>query len=162
MSMPLQKPGRSKQDFETPTDLLAAVAKRFERLEVDLAARADNAKAPIFVTPEDDSLSVPWAKRFAGRLCWLNPEFADIDPWAEKCVEETRDGALSILLLTPASIGANWYADHVHGKAFVFALNGRIKFVGAEGPYPKDCMISVFGPQRIGLPTQGLRVWRWK
>lgn len=156
MSMPKQQPGKSKQDYETPPEFIAAVERRFGRLHVDLAARADNAKAAIFVPPERDSLSLNWAREFAGRRCWLNPEFADIAPWAAKCAASASAG-LHIVMLTPASIGANWFAEHVHGKAIVLGLSPRITFVGAADPYPKDCMLSVFG-----LGVAGFDVWRWQ
>lgn len=156
MSMPKQSRTTSRQDYETPPELLAAVERRFGRLHVDLAARADNAKAPIFAPPERDSLSLSWAREFAGKRCWLNPPFANIDPWAEKCASASSAG-LHIVMLTPASIGANWFAEHVHGKAVVLALSPRITFVGATDPYPKDCMLSIFG-----LGVAGFDVWRWR
>jgi phage N-6-adenine-methyltransferase len=155
-TMPAQRPGTSRQDYETPPDFLAAVARRFGNMHVDLAARADNAKASRFVTPEEDSLTVPWARRFPGWRGWLNPPFADIDPWAEKCALETVGDAMRVHFLTPASVGAVWFSTHVFHRALVLFLQPRITFVGAEDPYPKDCMLSVFG---MGA---GVDVWRWK
>jgi phage N-6-adenine-methyltransferase len=159
MSEPKQKPGRSKQDYGTPWEFVRAVEKRFGRLDVDLAARSDNAKAPAFIGPDQDSLSVPWAAYFRARsmLAWLNPPFADIEPWAAKCLEETRaPSGLRVIMLTPASVGSNWFAAHVHRKALVLALNGRITFEGTKDPYPKDCMLSLFG-----FGETGFDVWKW-
>jgi hypothetical protein len=48
---PIQKPGRSKQDYETPPDLIAAIEARWGKLTVDLAACADNTKCARFITP---------------------------------------------------------------------------------------------------------------
>ena len=61
-----------------------------------------------------------------------------------------------IFLLTPASIGANWFAEHVYGKAHVLALQGRLTFVGHKQPYPKDCILSVYGVK------PGFSVWDWR
>lgn len=161
MSMPAQKPGASKQDYETPREFLDAVEARFGPLHVDLAARDDNAKAPKWITPEQDSLSVRWAHRFPRHRAWLNPEFARIDPWAAKCAKEARSEespmGIYIFMLTPASVGANWFANHVHGKAMVYALSPRLTFVGETQAYPKDCVLSVFG-----YGVAGFDVWRWK
>lgn len=158
VSQPAQKPGSSRQDYGTPWELIRAVEARFGRLDVDLAARADNAKAPRFIPPEQDSLVVPWAAYLGPALAWLNPEFADIDPWAAKCSEETGPSSrLRVIMLTPASVGSNWFAEHVHRKALVLALSPRLKFVGAKDVYPKDCMLSLFG---FGAP--GFDVWRWR
>ena len=136
------------------------VHKRFGKLDVDLAASAENAKAPVFVTKEEDSLSVGWAERWPSGNLWLNPEFADIAPWAAKCREETchrpwrRYGF--IFLLTPASIGSEWYATHVHGSAYTMGLSPRLTFEGTSDPYPKDLMLSIYGYGLIGFGA-----WRW-
>lgn len=157
MTTPEQKPGRSKQDYGTPRAFLNAVENRFGPLEVDLAATAQNAKAPTFIASEENSLAVDWVERFEGRNCFLNPPFANIAPWAEKCADfahRARTGR--IFFLTPASVGANWYAEHVHRKAYVISLQGRLTFEGESTPYPKDCILSVFGQQ-----IQGSEVWKW-
>ncbi len=158
MTMPKQKPGLSKQDYGTPDNFLAAVSNRFGVLDVDLAARRDNAVAPSYVTPEEDSFRIDWVDHFGGCNCWLNPPFDDIAPWAAKCADYAmRSASGRILFLTPASIGANWYRDHVAGQGYVIALNGRLTFKGETKPYPKDCILTVFGSQ-----ISGFEVWNWK
>jgi phage N-6-adenine-methyltransferase len=157
--MPRQKPGESVQDYGTPWDLINAVQSRFGDLHVDLAAASYNAKCTIYITREDDSLSVPWAKKYGRKQSWLNPPFANIAPWAEKCAYE---GSLMrvgrIFFLTPASVGSNWYVKHVKPYAYSLALHGRVTFEGEEQAYPKDCMISIFG----GGVLPGFDTWTWK
>ena len=155
MAMPQQKPGRSKQDYQTPADLMAAVVKRFGFLQCDLAATEETARCSRFISPEQDSLKTAWDIS-TGRYQWLNPPFADIAPWAEKCMKEAERGAW-ILLLTPASVGSEWFRKYIHRNALVLALNPRLTFVGETTPYPKDCMISVFCERMTGFD-----VWRWK
>ncbi len=147
----------SKQDWGTPWEFIHAVQLRFGFLTCDLAARGDNAKAPQFYTPDSDSLTAPWATDNPTGNLWLNPPFKDIEPWAKKCAEESAQRAGLILMLTPASIGTDWFAKHVHRKAMVLGLSPRMTFEGAEDPYPKDLMLSVFG---MGL--NGFDCWRWK
>jgi phage N-6-adenine-methyltransferase len=153
VSAPRQKPGKSRQDYETPADFLKAVVERFGPLAWDLAATRANAKAPSYFTPEDDSLKKDWG-RLQGTL-FLNPPFADISPWAEKCAN-TRDRKGFTLLLTPASVDSEWFDKHVDDKAVVLFLAPRLSFDGKD-PYPKGLMLSVFG---FGL--SGQRRWRWK
>lgn len=157
---PAQRPGRSKQDYQTPPDFLAAVEVRFGLLRADLAATYHNAAARPYLSIADDALDVEtrWtigdpARRFA----WLNPPFADITPWVAKARAEALRGA-STLVLIPASLGANWWRDHVHGVAWVLGLNGRLTFVGAADPYPKDCALLVYGPEVIARYD----VWSWR
>lgn len=148
----------SKQDYGTPQPLVDALGRLFcLPVDIDLAATSENTKAPLFITPEEDSLTVPWFERFGKRLCFLNPPFSDIEPWAEKCFCESRRG-LRILFLTPASVDSNWWDAHVHHVAKVLFIQPRIKFVGAKDPYPKPCTVSCFG---LDLPDW-YQPWRWK
>ncbi len=156
--MPAQKPGKSFQDYATPGEFIRAVEARFGKLQVDLAATSGNAKAKVFLTPQDDALSVDWSEKFGQQRCWLNPPFAQIEPWAERCRtfrKNSRGGA--IFFLTPASVGSNWFAEHIHGTARVFALRGRLSFDG-KAPYPKDTILSVFWNQ----VRPGFEVWDWR
>jgi phage N-6-adenine-methyltransferase len=146
--------GSSEQNYETPAEFIRAVERRFGPLKVDLAATAVNTKAPKYITPEQDSLLVPWP---SSGLLWLNPPFSNITPWAKKCVENSTifHPTSKILLLVPASVGSNWFRDYVHKKALVLFLNGRISFDG-KNPYPKDCILVVY---RYRPEYQ---IWTWR
>ena len=149
----------SKQDYGTPPEFIAACIKRFGPLAYDLAANDDgsNSVAPKWLGPTDNSLRFQWAELPGDRpLLWLNPPFADIDPWAEKCAWEA-DSGVRILLLTPASIDTNWFAKHVLGKALVLGINPRLQFAGTTAPYPKALMLSCFG-----FGVHGFDQWRWR
>ena len=151
---PTIKRGVSKQDYRTPTAFLEAVSTRFGPIDCDLACEEHNKVAPIGVTKsKHDSLLYPWDLCLGN--CWLNPPFNRIQPWAEKCFGwhslNTR-----IFLLVPASVGSNWFANWVHQKSLVLFLSPRLKFVGADDPYPKDLMLCCFGVGRVGYEC-----WRW-
>lgn len=143
--------GTSKQNYATPPEFIDAVVRRFGPLAFDLAADADNTKAPRFFSEADNSLVQEW-RRIDG-LLWLNPPFANIAPWARKCRVESQAGA-RIAFLVPASVGSNWFSENVNGHARVLFLNGRLKFDGVNG-FPKDCMLAMYG-----WPV-GFEVWRW-
>jgi len=165
---------RSKQDYGTPWPLIYAIEKRWGKIDIDLAATAENAKAARYITPEEDSLIQPWAALVGfGGLGFLNPEFADMAPWAAKCNQRV----VSIMLLTPASIGSEWFAEHweEHGK--IVGLRPRLEFEGCHvldkktkerkcapscvgcATYPKDCMLTLFGPRFDQEPK--FQTWRW-
>lgn len=145
---------RSFQSYETPLELIAAIEKRFGKLSVDLAATKENAKAPVWIPKERDSLTVNWHE-FKG-LCFLNPEFNNIAPWARKCRDESNMGA-HILFLVPASVGSNWFAEFVNRHALVMFLRPRLSFDG-KNSYPKDIMLCEFGPDT----NPGFECWKWK
>ena len=155
--MPRQKPGLSKQDYATPKIFIDAVKRRFNIREFayDLAASLENTKAKYFFCEEQDSLKQDWTKLKSPM--WLNPPYSNIAPWAEKCERTTwvNPHTRQIYFLVPASVGANWWAQHVDKRALVLLLNGRISFDGI-GPYPKDCALICYGV------APGYAVWRWK
>lgn len=168
--MPAQKPHRSRQDYETPAELLVAVKRRFgvEWFDYDLAASALNAKARFYFSEREDSLQQDWAE-LCGEL-WLNPPFGRIRPWASKCADTARtwmtwrkDSVIlrgthfgRIFFLVPASVGSEWFARHCHGQSLVLALRGRLTYVGETAPYPKDNVLCVYGE------PPGFEVWDWR
>lgn len=154
MSEPVQKPGRSKQDYSTPPAFLDAVARRFGPIDFDLAARADNAVAPLFYSPEDDSLRQDWALPGI-RVAFLNPPFAEIRPWAAK-LESVRCLPRWTLMLVPASMGSKWWADHILGKCQADGIP-RLAFAGADGLYPKDLALLC-----AGFGVAGAGYWDWR
>jgi hypothetical protein len=180
MTMPEQKPGRSFQAYQTPKIFLDAVKKRFgiELFDWDLAATADNAVdgcgsredtkgfdvaryfGPTRMGPAfRDSLTQDWTK-LKGSL-WLNPPYADIAPWAEKCAasawyeSEKAYPTRRIFLLVPAAVGSNWFQRHVFNKSLVLLLNPRISFDGKAG-FPKDLILACYGLKPSVEP------WRWQ
>jgi phage N-6-adenine-methyltransferase len=159
--MPVQKPGKSIQTYATPPEYIAAVKKRFgiREFAYDLAASKENTKARHFFCEEEDSLAQVWS-RLDGDL-WLNPPYAHIAPWAQKCNDATwarwptMASARRIFFLVPAGVGANWFASFVHNRALVLFNNGRISFDGIA-PYPKDTLLAVYGLK------PGYEVWDWR
>lgn len=141
--------------------------KRFGPLVHDLAAHAQNTRCKTFYSKEQDSLKQSWHRDFPRGNLWLNPEFGNIPVFVAKCFEESRQRDGLIIVLTPASIGSNWYAEHVEKKALVIGLRPRLSFDGINS-YPKDCMISVYGRDTsephgsVIHYLSGFETWRWK
>ena len=149
-----RKPRGTKQDWGTPPEFIAAVQARFGNIDIDLAARDDNAKAPRWITPEINSLAVDWSQ-FAG-VGYLNPPFEDIEPWARKCAESASP-RFRIVCLWLASVDSLWFDRWVLPYAVSCGVS-RMQFVGADWGYPKSLMVSVFGLGASGFGP----LWRWK
>lgn len=157
MTVPIQKPGRSKQDVATPPELILAVERKFGPIMWDLAASSDNRKGNGgFFSVEQDSLKQSWATDCPPGLLWLNPEFRDIGPWAAKCALECQMRTGLIAMLVPAGVGANWFVEHVHKRSLVLALKTRVKFVGHAQGFPKDLILCLYGNGGAGFD-----VWDW-
>lgn len=175
-SMPAQKPGKSKQDYCTPREFVKAVEARFGRIECDLAATAAQRVCYNYLGPDHAHQafrdSMAWRWQLSVGLLWLNPPYSNIALWAAKCAKESRHGA-KIALLVPASVGSNWYWNHVAPYAHVYSV-GRMTFVnrnadGTETPacldakgkptcYPKDLIMATYG---LGTPGSFER-WEWR
>lgn len=179
MPMPEQKPGRSKQNYGTPKNFLDALKSKLgiTKFTFDFACDEQNVKAERGWTEADNSLVQPlslWVARSAGGWGWLNPPYADIEPWVIKCLLASQKGA-KIALLVPASVGSNWYRDFIHREHGVqtLLLNGRLCFIEnwretinpktgtfytSEPLYPKDCICVLFGTGEAYRAD----VWTWK
>ena len=171
--MPEQKPGKSEQVVRTPRAFTAAVELTFGALSCDLAACADNVVhlsglehlettygdwfGPDNIDPSRrDSLTAEWPGE---GQAWLNPPFGMIGKFAKKCARECAGGSkdMHILMLVPASVGANWYRDHVQPFADVYSV-GRMKFVGHEDVYPKDLILAHYWKPG----GYKFRHWKWQ
>lgn len=158
-TMPLQKPGESKQDYGTPPEVLAAVRKKLgiTEFDIDLAASYENKVCASCYTELTDSLShtTPW--KVGDGWNWLNPPYAKIEPWVYKAWSESLLGAKTAVLV-PAGVGSNWWGNWVHGKAHTLLMHGRVQFVGAEGLYPKDTVVLLYASMCRG----GYEFWNWR
>lgn len=153
-TMPKQKPRRSEQVVCTPKEFIRLVCVRLGcKFFIDLAALKSNAICNNYITPEEDSLSCLWKEHIPEwTWAWLNPPYANIAPWVKKASKSNR----KIVVLVPASVGSNWWRDHVHEQAWVLFLNGRITFEGHKAGYPKDLALLVYGLE------PGYDIWDWK
>jgi phage N-6-adenine-methyltransferase len=151
---------RSKQDVETPDDFLQAVRARFGPIGFDLAADAKTSKGLHgYLGVEHDALSRDWcADAHVGTL-FCNPPYGNIEPWVAKCALTAADARFvgrTLLLLAPAAVDSNWYAEHVHGRAYVMPLAPRLTFVNHKDPYPRSLMLAAYGGY------VGFAPWRWR
>lgn len=154
--MPRQRPGRSRQDYGTPPELIRTVKDRLkiDDFWVDLAASADNKVCDYYYDEAQDSLAQSWL--FEGSWGWCNPPFGHIEPWVYKAAMESSLGA-SVVMLVPSSVGSNWWRDWVAPWAYITHLNGRVTFVGETDPYIKDCSLLLYTPWRM----VGSETWSW-
>lgn len=159
-TMPKQKPGKSVQNVGTPIRFLDAVREllRIQQFSIDLAACSKNNVCEPFYTKHENSLVQDWSlvTGVGKGWGWLNPEFADIYPWAEKCWKESRRGAC-VAMLVPAAVGTQWWHDYVEGKGYAIILRSRIKFIGHDTGFPKDLALILYAPYLAGGQTS----WRW-
>jgi hypothetical protein len=160
--------GESKQDYETPWGLIRAVERRFgQEFDWDLAATPGQQKAPRFIAPPGaahapcDLFSDDGVRDALG-LCWLNPEFGDLKRWSRRAAEVAGPHR-RVVMLAPAAVSTEWFAEYVWPHAHVVAIRPRVKFVGHEQGFPKDLMFACYGghPPTWAGPTSTMQLWRW-
>ncbi len=151
---PKQKPGKSRQTYETPPELIAAVEHRFGTIEFDLAASKANSLADEYFDEKANALGRNWELN-GTRVAWCNPPFGRIAPWAKKCAEVRRLQRWTLLLVPLGS--QEWAIKHMYGKAYVLKLRGRVAFVGMQQGFIKDLVIAAYG-----FGVTGEAVWDWR
>ena len=157
----------SSGDIWTPWKFIRAVEYKFGPLAIDLSASGpQSAKAPRWITPEEDSLKQDWATMLDGGLGWDNCPYGNIAPWARYHAQQWEIGA-ETLLLVPGSIGANWYWDWVEPFAQVYSI-GRMVFDNCfdrktgelvSTVYPKDLILCHYDP--ANYPGR-IERWDWR
>jgi len=147
----------SNQIVGTPKKFLLRVEKLLrQRISFDLACTRENMVAPVgFVEGNQDALAEDWTDTTG--LLWLNPPYKNIAPWAAKCAASK----CFVAMLVPASVGSNWFRDHVYGKAMVLFLSPRLTFEGHTNPYPKDLMLCVYNAPQFATGEK-FALFRWQ
>jgi len=136
--------GKSTQNTKTPTELIDAIEYYFGmRFENDMAASSDNAQALNYYTEEEDSLSREWPLGW----CWLNPPFANLTKWINKCAIESKK-CCKIISIWPLSGDLNQMVTWK--QANVYVVHGRV------WPLVRGCMICEWGINTGGV-VRGLR-----
>ena len=132
--------------FSSASDMWATPQAFFDRLalefsfELDVCATPDNAKCPIYYSPEDDGLKQEWKG-----VCWMNPPYGrTIGQWVRKAAESAMSGATVVCLL-PARTDTRWFHEYCKDNEIRF-LRGRLKFGGHHNSAPFPSMIVVFRP----------------
>lgn len=135
-------------EWPTPRWLVDQLAAEFGPFDLDPAATAGNAKAPMFYTAADNGLSREWR----GRI-WLNPPYGrNIGAWTRKAAAEARHGTAStVVALVPASVDAAWFRQAAADSALVRFWPGRIHFGdGDRAPFPSAVLVFGRLPGRHG------------
>lgn len=144
--IPEQKPGRSVQDVGTPDWLVKVIEQTWGKIALDAAASHENHVAIPYYTEADNGLLQSWYVP-AGCIVFINPPFGNCREWTQAAHASAHFFGRTVVMLVPASVGSNWWADHVDQKASVYFIRPRLVFKGHTDPYPKDLALLVYGEQ---------------
>lgn len=149
---------RGPQNVGTPVWLVRFLLATYP-IRIDLAANAENAICPEFISPEMDSLSIDWSVLTSLREWgYCNPPYSDLKStrermgWAAKFRMEADRGA-RFLTLTPAALESRWYSESFHGAPCeVQIIRGRLRFPGYKHSAASAHMLTVWDGQPFRGP----------
>ncbi len=123
-------PPSERDEWRTPRFVFDYMARRFA-FDVDLAATANNALCPVYITKQENALGQDWVE--CGACGWLNPPYSRIDPFLIKAREQAGRGFTTVVLM-PAPNGEDRYGKHVFDVASeVLFITGRIAHLRPNG-----------------------------
>jgi phage N-6-adenine-methyltransferase len=127
--------------WSTPQDLFDSCNAIFG-FTVDACALPQNAKCPVYFTPEQDGLKQEWTG-----TAWMNPPYGrTIGHWMRKAWESSQHGS-TVVCLVPARPDTAWWHDYAT-KGDVLFLRGRLKFGNAESSAPFPSALVTFGARK--------------
>lgn len=155
-------PKAESEEWETPQSLYDSLDAEFCFL-LDAAASESNHKAPYYFTRQDSAFHVgnEW-HQFHTVYC--NPPYGkQIERWVAKAAEESRKGAVVVMLL-PARTDTRWFHEHCYNRQDVEIrfIKGRIKYrlgdKSAPAPFPS--MLVIFGARSLSGQSPTIQLAR--
>jgi len=100
-----------KDSWSTDPKVFSALNKEFN-FSIDACASSSNHKCGVYLTKENDALTVHWAsylRNLENYNVWINPPYSRgmIKKFMNKCIEQKETGVTSVMLL-PATLDAQW------------------------------------------------------
>ena len=150
-----------KNSWGTDPRVFDAINKEFF-FHLDAAASKSNAKYDLYLTQEDDALSVDWQDLMIeehGTGCpmlsvWINPPYGRgmIKAFMNKCIEQKEKGVTSVMLV-PATLDAQWLPISEISEIRVIT-GGRLTFIHPITGKPitgntKGSMLVIFRPSKM-------------
>lgn len=134
----------------TPQALYDALDREFG-FKVDVCASEENHKHDVYITKEQDALTVDWTS--FGGPCFMNPPYGTaIVPFVEKAVETMEAGGTVVGVL-PGRIDTRWF-DSVWKAAEIRCIRGRLRYGDGRESAPFPSVVAVWRPHT------GPAVWK--
>ena len=127
----------TKQDWETPQEFVDFIEREHRVLfTLDVAATANNRKAPMWYDEEADGLNSSWY----GHIVWCNPPYANQKDWVLKAIHESARNGVDVFMLIPARPDTKLFHDWIMTNATSIGfVKGRLNFGGKEATNKGGC-----------------------
>lgn len=105
----------TSDEWETPPEVFDPLQRRYGPFDLDAAATATTAKAPLFFSREQSALTQDWSVGGAVKTVWLNPPYSKPlkELFVKKAVEEAYGKQLIVVCLLPVDTSTALFHDVV-------------------------------------------------
>lgn len=144
---------RSRDTWETPPALI----ERYGPFDLDVAATAATAKAPVWFGPDHpdpdmrDAMQVLGLWPRFGRRAWMNPPYSQVAAFVQQAALEVQYmPGFEVVALLPARTDTRWWHAHVwlgsaaRHRVDVEFIKGRLKFSGSANSAPFPSVVVTF------------------
>lgn len=132
-------PGLVHRDdyYETPTEILAKIREIAGRIDIDLCADANNAKALVFIDEERDALRVARDWGFENAVIFCNPPRSKNARFVDLCYDLWEEGNDVFVLMCWNDLG-NRYGQRILGNILTRKFDtynlGKVRFLKDRVP----------------------------
>jgi site-specific DNA-methyltransferase (adenine-specific) len=132
-------------EWATPQAFFDSLNKEFQ-FTLDACALPENAKCPLFFTPQEDGLVRDWS----GHTVFCNPPYGrKTGVWVEKCYRESCKKNTKVVMLVPARTDTAYFHEFIWKKAEIRFVKGRLKFGNAPNSAPFPSMVVIFNGKQV-------------
>ena len=157
-----------KDDWATPQYIVDWASENIllgRPFDLDAAAKADTAKAPVYFGPggaQADAFTASWsAGRSTWTTVWCNPPYSraggGLAGWCARMQYAAEHESCVVVGLFFARTETRAWQDSVNQAAEVYLLRGRVKFIDpatgkSPGPAPAPSALVMWRPGYTGPP----------
>lgn len=95
--------------WRTPKEVFNYYNKTFD-FQCDVAASKNNALCEVFITEEENTLTLPWMQKNIKEGCyvWMNPPYSKPLPFIKKAITESINNGFGSVILTNLDMSVEW------------------------------------------------------
>jgi|15BtaG_2_1085339.scaffolds.fasta_scaffold00008_86 site-specific DNA-methyltransferase (adenine-specific) len=147
----------NSDEWGTPDAFMEVLNQRFGDFTLDPCCTINSAKAPNFITSNENGLTKDWS----GNV-YMNPPYSSVSKWIDKAIFETASGNTDrVVCLVPARTATKWFYRAAIEASEVLFVHGRLSFENPvnknknSAPFPS--VVIVFEKKSALTPLSGAK-----
>lgn len=136
---------KASDNWTTPKEFYEKWNKSYH-FTLDPCATDENHLCDKYFTIKTDGLKQDWSADVA----FVNPPYSQSKLWIKKAYEESKRGAIVVMLLPARTDTKVWHEYIFTYAASIIFVKGRLKFNGSKNCAPFPSAVIVFDQSRVG------------